>query len=560
MNVWGMLGTFLILGAVSLVPAFGDTWIDPTKETIDTASGTLEYDKVPQDFVCDVTPRVQHNFVSKNNPVTYPKYDSLILRISGKNSFMDMQLEASLWKGNVTSATDLSYDVSIRSMNGTRLVGGIYSPDAVSKYSTLGVVMEASDNFENGILSSDDITRMTELFGSKYVSPMAFPHGVNDFEVYVMVFDSDDDWIDSDRCGVKVVIPVSVDNNYTVDVGTMKFSNVKVSALESKHPIFEVPEQNDTVAKDTNQTVIVHDSAEDTNSEFDGGDIISSQGIFGPPVIELPKLPSPLKQFEITMRPSLEKFSFKYGEPFEYTLETKVTGPNQYYVGEHVKTRFINKAAGTASEWSDVTLENRETHVVTSITGHPFDKKGTYMLQTLYNPPRLFAYSDIDFELLNDADPNTLQGKAHILSPFEQVNAQIPFRETKCKDGLQPVLKYRTTVPACLKPDTKEKLVESGWAIEIKEISEEEATALVKKQYPELSDFPSDNLPPRIIQSQQINGEWYLAFVTQGSGVDKVIDAKCFFVGLAQKVSHIGDYENRGDSKENFSIMSCSTY
>ena len=264
-----MSGAFLVLvGAITLAPAFGDVWVEPTRETIDTAFGTLEYDQVPQDFVCDVTPRIQHSFVSKNNPVTYPAYDSLILRISGKNSFMDMQLETSLWKGNVTSATDLSYDVSIRSMNGTRLAGGIYSPDAISQYSTLGVVMEASDDIENGILSSDEINRLTDLFGSKYVAPYAFPQGMSDFEVHVIVFDSDDDWIDSDRCGVEEIIPVSVGSDYTIDVGTMKFSNVKVSALETEHPILDVVTQNDTLTENkNNQTVTVQDSMDVDGSQ-----------------------------------------------------------------------------------------------------------------------------------------------------------------------------------------------------------------------------------------------------------------------------------------------------
>lgn len=261
-NLLKISGAFLVLaGVITLVPAFGDVWVEPTKETIDTAFGTLEYDKVPQDFVCDVTPRIQHSFVSKNNPVTYPTYDSLILRISGKNSFMDMQLETSLWKGNVTSATDLSYDISIRSTNGTRLGGGIYSPDSVSQYSTLGVVIEASDDLENGILSSDEINRLNELFGSKYVTPYAFPQGMSDFEIHVIVFDSDNDWIESDRCGVEAVIPVSVGSDYTIDVGTMEFSNVKISALETKHPTLQIVEQNDTSTENkNNQTVTVQDS------------------------------------------------------------------------------------------------------------------------------------------------------------------------------------------------------------------------------------------------------------------------------------------------------------
>lgn len=45
-------------------------------------------------------------------------------------------------------------------------------------------------------------------------------------------------------------------------------------------------------------SIIVNYQKPDVDSEFNGRDIGSSQGIFGPPVIEIPKLLSPLKQFE----------------------------------------------------------------------------------------------------------------------------------------------------------------------------------------------------------------------------------------------------------------------
>ena len=103
---------------------------------------------------------------------------------------------------------------------------------------------------------------------------------------------------------------------------------------------------------------------------------------------------------------SLEKSSVKYGEPFQYTITfSSPLDP----AAEHIKARIINKATGMASEWSEITLDGQKTQVITDITGAPFDKKGTYRLQTVYSEPKLTAYGGGEFELLDDADSQTSQ-------------------------------------------------------------------------------------------------------------------------------------------------------
>ena len=52
------------------------------------------------------------------------------------------------------------------------------------------------------------------------------------------------------------------------------------------------------------------------------------------------------------------------------------------------------------------------------------------------------------------------------LSPLKQFKSGIPTSEIKCKEGLQLIFKASNGNPACVKPETKIKLIEQGWASE----------------------------------------------------------------------------------------------
>src|SRR3989338_6050471 len=49
-------------------------------------------------------------------------------------------------------------------------------------------------------------------------------------------------------------------------------------------------------------------------------------------------------------------------------------------------------------------------------------------------------------------------------SPYEQVSIGIEPENVLCKDGLELIFKLKDNSPACVKPDSKLKLVEYGWA------------------------------------------------------------------------------------------------
>ncbi|MDE2589894.1 MAG: hypothetical protein KGL95_09560, partial [Patescibacteria group bacterium] len=56
---------------------------------------------------------------------------------------------------------------------------------------------------------------------------------------------------------------------------------------------------------------------------------------------------------------------------------------------------------------------------------------------------------------------------AHMEYPLEQFKSGIPVQDVKCNQGLQLIFKAEDLSPACVKPNTAQKLIERGWAKEI---------------------------------------------------------------------------------------------
>lgn len=57
-------------------------------------------------------------------------------------------------------------------------------------------------------------------------------------------------------------------------------------------------------------------------------------------------------------------------------------------------------------------------------------------------------------------------------SPLKQFEAGIPIDKIQCKEGLELILRTSDGSPACVKPETKQKLIERDWAAEDNKISE----------------------------------------------------------------------------------------
>ena len=181
----------------------------------------------------------------------------------------------------------------------------------------------------------------------------------------------------------------------------------------------------------------------------------------------------------------IEKEFVPYGDILQYTItrtQIRQTG------GEELQTRIINKSTGMASDWSPITLESsRDTVITSKIIGQPFDKKGDYILEVKYTEQSRGTYIFAHFQLVTDADKTKSEGQSHFLSPRQQLYANIPFKDITCKDGLQ-LLKKSYNAPACVKPETVNKLLLRGWALDLSAISSfeecESAGNPVMQSYP----------------------------------------------------------------------------
>ena len=87
-------------------------------------------------------------------------------------------------------------------------------------------------------------------------------------------------------------------------------------------------------------------------------------------------------------------------------------------------------------------------------------------------------------------------------------------------------------------------------------LSETKAIELVKSMFPELKDYPSDNLPPRSIKAEKASEGWYVAFVQEGSGVP-IIGARCFLVANDNNITEQKYTPQGSDVFGEFSAKEC---
>jgi hypothetical protein len=234
------------LDAISPVIENSDSeiWTEPKRDTVSSFVGTLQYDQIPENFKCDIIPKINYQYVEKNQHAQYPSYDSLFMRIGGEETAKDFQMIIGLWnEKDKAYAKDLSFHIILKNPDGSDKMGAIYSPDAYSDYSTLGLAIEANSKAsKDGIVPSDVEKKFTSLFGSNYVIPVGIKSNGN-YQLYVRAFDSQDDWISADTCGVQAIIPITVNGNDDVTVEKIQFSNILVSAIETSSENFELSKQ-----------------------------------------------------------------------------------------------------------------------------------------------------------------------------------------------------------------------------------------------------------------------------------------------------------------------------
>lgn len=90
-------------------------------------------------------------------------------------------------------------------------------------------------------------------------------------------------------------------------------------------------------------------------------------------------------------------------------------------------------------------------------------------------------------------------------------------------------------------------------------VSEETAPEIVKSIYTDLMEYPSVTIPPKLIQTKQAPGGWYVGFIQEGVE-QPILTAHCFFVNDQKSVTKIGLYapDESNFTIGAFSIPDCS--
>jgi len=87
-------------------------------------------------------------------------------------------------------------------------------------------------------------------------------------------------------------------------------------------------------------------------------------------------------------------------------------------------------------------------------------------------------------------------------------------------------------------------------------ISETQAIDTIKKQFPEMKEYPSDDLPPRSIKTEKTDEGWYVAFIQEGSG-RPILGVSCFLVKNDNSVTQRKYISQDSDIVGEFSAKEC---
>lgn len=88
--------------------------------------------------------------------------------------------------------------------------------------------------------------------------------------------------------------------------------------------------------------------------------------------------------------------------------------------------------------------------------------------------------------------------------------------------------------------------------------SEKEAIDLVVAQNPQLSQFQNINSPLATIEAKQTLAGWYLAFITRGSGLPGILEAKCYGVDNNKIVTFNGEFKKESSAiVEGINLETC---
>ncbi len=77
-------------------------------------------------------------------------------------------------------------------------------------------------------------------------------------------------------------------------------------------------------------------------------------------------------------------------------------------------------------------------------------------------------------------------------------------------------------------------------------LTAEQAISIAQEKYPDLKEYPSENLPPKRIETKDVEDGWLLGFYTEGSGLPGILSAKCYRVTDSEKITLAGEFNAGG--------------
>jgi hypothetical protein len=211
----------------------------------------------------------------------------------------------------------------------------------------------------------------------------------------------------------------------------------------------------------------------------------------------------------------------------EIQLGTSVENPNDYPVSASIEFVFENIEG---DNYWDNKKHTGEADAKSSFVTHQkyfFQNAGRFYINMVYEIDGKQAKNteSTEFIIYEEDSKASLNG---------------------CEPAKKIVVRPDYSKAVCVFANSVEKLGQRGWIVDEQQISEEFAISLVKNQYPELQDFPSSGLPPKVIHSEKASDGWYVMFETQGSG-RPLIEAKCYLVDNAKTVTLTGKYTPKTD-------------
>jgi len=128
-----------------------------------------------------------------------------------------------------------------------------------------------------------------------------------------------------------------------------------------------------------------------------------------------------------------------------------------------------------------INVDNTQPEKIPCFEGIPSNLTKSQYVEHIKKQISIIEHPELRTELIKELDlltadsyhvfvqPNisplsSIDESKHILSPKQQVNMGIVQDEIKCKNGLELIFKSKDNSPACVKPQTAEKLIQRGWA------------------------------------------------------------------------------------------------